>query len=511
VLALRCARDRACGIAVRHSIGEHGADERQRGGVVIERFFRVSERGSTVGREMRGGLVTFVTMSYIIVLNPLILGSFSAAGPGAKTDALGNVLAVPQVAAVTALVAGVMTILFGLVANYPFAIAAGLGINTLVAVTIAPMMSWPEAMGLVVIDGLIIVLLAASGFRTAVFNAVPPELKAAIAVGIGLFIAFIGLVDAGFVRRIPDAARTTVPVGLGIMNSIASWPTFVFAVGLLITGLLVARGVRAGILIGVVITTVIAIIVEAVAQVGPSMGTNPKGWALSVPALPGSVVSLPDLSLVGAFSFGAFSRLDIVTVVLLIFTLVLANFFDAMGTMTALGQQAGLVGKDGQLPNVGRALIVEGAGAVAGGAASASSNTVFVESASGIAEGARTGLANMLTGALFLLAMFFTPLYSVVPIEAAAPALVVVGALIMRQISAIDFGDFPVALPAFLTIIVMPFTYSIANGIGAGFISYVVLAAGTGRARTVHPLMWVVAVAFVGYFAVGPLEALFRS
>ena len=476
---------------------------------MIERLFRVSERGSSVGTELRAGLVTFVTMSYIIVLNPLILGSFAPDGPGAKADVTGAVLSVPQVAAVTALVAGVMTVVFGLVANYPFAIATGLGINTLVAVTIAPLVTWPEAMGLVVVNGLVIVLLAASGFRTAVFNAVPPELKAAIAVGIGLFIAFIGLVDAGFVRRIADEAGTTVPVGLGISGSIASWPTAVFVVGLLITSLLVARGVRAGILIGVLITTVIAIVVEAIVRVGPSEGTNPQGWALSVPALPDSVVGLPDLSLVGAVSLGAFARLDIITVVLLVFTLVLANFFDAMGTMTGLGKQAGFVGKDGQLPNVGRALIVEGAGAVAGGAASASSNTVFVESASGIAEGARTGLANVVTGVLFLLAVFFTPLYSVVPIEAAAPALVVVGALIVRQITEIDFTEFRIALPAFLTIVVMPFTYSIANGIGAGFISWVLLAAATGKARTVHPLLWVVAAAFVAYFVVGPLRALF--
>jgi adenine/guanine/hypoxanthine permease len=478
---------------------------------VLERLFHVSERGSTVGRELRGGLVTFVTMSYIIVLNPLILGSIATSGPGAKPDALGNVLGIPQVAAVTALVAGIMTLLFGLVANYPFAIATGLGINSLVAVTLAPIMSWPEAMGLVVIDGVIIVLLAASGFRTAVFNAVPPELKAAIAVGIGLFIAFIGLVDAGFVRRIADAAGTTVPVSLGIENSIASWPTFVFVIGLLITTVLVARRVRAAILLGVISTTVVAIIVEAIVHAGPSAGTNPKGWALSVPTLPDSIFGLPDLSLVGAVSFGAFVHLDLITVVLLVFTLVLANFFDAMGTMAGLGQQSGVVGPDGQLPRVGKALIVEGMGAVVGGAASASSNTVYVESAAGIAEGARTGLANVLTGLLFLLAMFFTPLYSIVPIEAAAPALVIVGALMMRQITQIDFTEFRVALPAFLMIVVMPFTYSIANGIGAGFVSYVVLAAATGRARSVHPLMWVVAVAFAGYFAVGPLRGLFGA
>lgn len=476
----------------------------------FDRYFKLTERGSTVGREVRGGVVTFVTMSYIVVLNPLIIGSFSPTGPGAKVDVLGNVLSVPQVAAATALVAGVLTLLMGLVANMPFALATGLGINALVAFTIAPQVSWPEAMGLVVVDGIVIVILVLTGFRTAVFNAVPPSLKAAIGVGIGLFIAFIGLVDAGFVRRLPDAANTTVPVGLGIGGSIASWPTFVFVLGLLITGALVALRVRAGILLGIVATTVVAIVVEAIAKVGPSEGTNPKGWNLGYPGLPEAVFGLPDLSLVGDVSFGAWTRLPAITATLLVFTLVLANFFDAMGTMTGLGKQAGLVDKDGKLPNVGRALFVEGTGAVAGGAASVSSNTVFIESASGIAEGARTGLANVVTGILFLAAMFLTPLYSIVPIEAAAPALVIVGALMMRQIVDIDFMDFRIALPAFLTIIVMPFTYSIANGIGAGFISYVFLAAVSGRAKTVHPLMWVVAVAFVGYFAVGPIEALFR-
>jgi AGZA family xanthine/uracil permease-like MFS transporter len=474
---------------------------------VLERLFRISERGSTIGRELRGGLVTFVAMSYIVVLNPLILGSFSASDPSAKRDVLGAVLPVPEVAAVTALVAGVVTLLFGLVANYPFAIATGLGINTLLAVTIAPQVSWPEAMGLVLIDGVIIVLLVATGFRTAVFNAVPAELKAAIAVGIGMFICFIGMVDSGFVRRLPDAANTTVPVGLGINGSIASWPTLVFVVGLVLTGILVVRRVRAAILIGMLVSTVLAIVVEAIAHVGPSMGTNPKGWSLGYPSLPKHIVGLPDLSLVGHVSLGAFSRLPVIAVTLLVFTLVLANFFDAMGTMTGLGQQAGLIGKDGQLPRVGRALFVEGIGAVAGGAASSSSNTVYVESAAGIAEGARTGLANVVTGLLFLAAMFFTPLYEVVPIEAAAPALVVVGALMVRQVKEIDFADFSVGLPAFLTIVVMPFTYSIANGIGAGFISYVLLRVCLGRGRQLHPLMWVVAGCFVLYFAVGPIQA----
>ena len=473
----------------------------------LDRYFKITERGSTVGREVRGGLVTFVTMAYIVVLNPLIMGSFAVDDAGAKRDVLGNILPVPQVAAVTALVAGVMTILFGLIANYPFAIATGLGINSLVAVTLAPQMTWPEAMGLVVVNGVVVLVLVATGFRTAVFNSVPPALKAAIAVGIGLFICLIGFVDAGFVRRLPDDAKTTVPVGLGINGSIASWPTFVFVFGLLLTGVLVARKVRGAILIGVLGSTAVAMVVEAIFKAGPSKGTDPKGWSLGYPGLPDQVFGLPDLSLVGDVSFGAWWRLPAITVALLVFTLVLTDFFDTIGTMTGLAKEADLLDKDGQLPNAGKALFVDGASAVAGGLASSSSNTVYIESAAGIAEGARTGLANVVTGLLFLAAMFLTPLYQVVPVEAAAPALVIVGALMVSQVREIDFSDFTIALPAFLTIVVMPFTYSIANGIGAGFISYVLLQAVTGKARKVHPLMWVISVAFIAYFAVGPLRA----
>ncbi|MFE5705035.1 NCS2 family permease [Rhodococcus koreensis] len=473
---------------------------------LLDNYFKITERGSTVGAEIRGGVVTFVAMAYIVVLNPLILGSFSPDDAVAKTDVLGNILPVNQVAAVTALVAGLMSIVFGVVANYPFAIAAGLGINSLLAVTIAPQVTWPEAMGLVVIDGVIIVVLALTGFRTAVFNAIPAELKSAIAAGIGMFIAFIGLVDAGFVRRIPDVAGTTVPVGLGINGSISSWPTVTFVFGVLLMGVVVVRKVRGGLLIGIVVTTVLAAIIEAVAGVGPSLGVNPYGWNLSVPAAPDVLAELPDLSLVGDVSiFGAFTRIGVLAASLLVFTLVLANFFDAMGTMTGLGKEAGLTDEDGNLPNIGRALVVEGTGAIVGGGASASSNTVFVESASGIAEGARTGLANVVTGLLFLAAMFLTPLYSVVPIEAAAPALVVVGAMMIGQVRDIDFTKFSIALPAFLTIIVMPFTYSIANGIGVGFVSWVVLNAASGGIKKIHPLMWVVALLFVAYFAVGPI------
>jgi AGZA family xanthine/uracil permease-like MFS transporter len=478
-------------------------------GSVLDRYFKISERGSTTGREIRGGLVTFVTMAYIIVLNPLIIGSFSSdpSDPTTHDDAFGNILPAGQVAAATALVAGVLTILFGLVANYPFALATGLGINAFVAVSIAPQMSWPAAMGLVLINGVVVLLLVVTGVRTMVFNAVPPALKAAIAVGIGLFITLIGLVDAGFVRRVPDVAGTTVPVGLGINGSIASWPTAVFVVGLILTGVLVARKIKGAILIGVLATTVIAIVVEAIVDAGRYQGVNPTGWNLGYPAVPDDVVGTPDLSLVGDVNFDAWVQVPVITAVLLVFTLVLTDFFDTIGTMTGLGKEAGLVDKDGKLPNTGKALFVDSLGAVAGGAASTSSNTVYIESASGIAEGARTGLANVVTGLLFIAAMFFTPLYEAVPVEAAAPALVIVGVLMMAQIRDIEFTDFTIALPAFLTIVVMPFTFSIANGIGAGFVSYVLLRVATGRVRGIHPLMWVVAALFVVYFAIGPIRA----
>ncbi|WJY67577.1 NCS2 family permease [Corynebacterium auris] len=476
---------------------------RRRPGGGLDRFFHITERGSTVGTEVRGGVVTFFAMAYIVLLNPLIIGT--------SPDREGVVLGVPQVAAATALAAGVMSILFGVVAKYPFGIATGLGLNTLVAVTLVGQqgLTWPEAMGLVVIDGIIICILAVTGFRTAVFRAIPDSMKAAMSVGIGMFIALIGLVDAGFVRRVPDEAMTTVPVQLGIDGSIASWPTFVFVIGLLICGFAVIRNIPGGLFLGIVATTVIALIVEAVVGAG-SAADSPSGWALAVPSLPDSLGGVPDLSIVGDVDlFGAFVHAGVVAASLLVFTLVLANFFDAMGTMTALGRQAQLTDDNGELPNLKRALVVEGFGAVLGGAASSSSNTVFVDSSAGIADGARTGLANVVTGVLFLLAMFFTPLYGIVPIEAAAPVLVVVGALMMMQVGTIEWSKFYIALPAFLTIATMPFTYSIADGIGVGFISFTLMALFAGKRKEIHWIMWVISALFVVFFAHGPImEAL---
>ena len=466
----------------------------------FDRFFEITKRGSTIGTEVRGGVVTFVTMAYIVILNPIILSS------GVDVD--GNSLGFLQVAAVTALTAGVMTLLFGLVTRLPFAFAAGLGINSFLAVAVVGQVTWPEAMGLVVINGLIIVLLAATGLRRMIFNAVPIELKLAITVGIGLFIAFIGFVDAGFVTATGISAP---PVGLGVNGSVATVPTLIFVFTLLLTGVLVARKVKGGILIGLVTGTVVAVVVEAIWNFGAKApdGSNPGGWGLQVPELPTSLVSIPDLSLIGQVDLiGSFERIGVLAALMLVFTLVFTNFFDAMGTMTGLSKEAGLADERGDFPRIKSALIVEGVGAVAGGYASASSNTVFIESGAGIGEGARTGFANVVTGLLFLVAMFFTPLVSIVPSEVAAAALVIVGALMMSQIRYIDFSEFSVLLPVFLAITVMPLTYSIANGIGAGFIAWVVVRSLSGKAKEISPLLWIVAAGFLIYFARGPVEAL---
>ncbi len=468
----------------------------------VDRFFEISKRGSTVGTEIRGGLVTFVTMAYIVILNPIILSG--------KPDVDGTVLDFTAVGAVTALTAGVMTILFGLVTRLPFAFAAGLGINAFVAFSVVGQVSWAEAMALVMINGVIIVLLAATGLRKLIFDAVPFQLKIAITVGIGLFIAFIGFINSGFVTA---TGASSPPVALGVDGSVATVPSLLFVVTLIVTGILVALRIKGGLLIGLIGGTVVAVIVEAIWRLGPRIGAdgevaNAGGWGLTVPALTGTPVSLPDLTLLGAVDFSFdLGRVSLVAIVMIVFTLLFTNFFDAMGTMTGLAKEADLADHNGDFPRIKSALVVEGVGAIAGGYTSSSSSTVFIESGAGIGEGARTGLANVVTGVMFLVAMFLTPLTSIVPTEIAAAALVIVGAMMMAQIRFIDFADFRVLLPVFLTVTVMPLTYSIANGIGAGFVSWVLIHAFSGRARTISPLLWIVAAGFLLFFARGPIEA----
>jgi len=476
----------------------------------VDRFFSISRRGSTVGRELRGGLVTFFTMAYIIVLNPLIIGTQADStgaflGGGGKPN-------LALVAAATALVAGVMTILMGLVANFPLALATGLGLNAFVAFGVAklPQMTWADAMGLIVLEGVIITVLVLTGFRTAVFRAVPTPLKTAISVGIGLFITIIGLVDAGFVRK-PGVGP--VPVELGIGGFLNGWPLVVFVLGLFAIVAMLVRRVKGAILYGIVGATVLAVVIEAVGKIGSQTDAtgkvvNPAGWGLNVPKIPSQFFDVPNFGLLGQFSLlGSFGKIGLVAAVLLVFTLMLADFFDTMGTMVAIGAEAGLLDKNGNPEGAQRILIVDSIAAAAGGAASVSSNTSYIESASGVGEGARTGLASVVTGALFLLATFLAPVVAIVPYEAATPALVVVGFLMMQQVKGIDWDDLEIAIPAFLTIVLMPFTYSITVGIGAGFVSYVFLKVVRGRAGAVHPLLWVVSVLFLVYFAIDPLKS----
>ncbi|MCX4651596.1 NCS2 family permease [Streptomyces microflavus] len=463
-------------------------------GSAVDRYFAITARGSTFAREIRGGFATFFTMAYILVLNPIILGS--------AEDKFGAQLSGPQLVTATALVAAVMTVIMGVGGNLPLALAAGLGLNAVVAYQIAPLMSWPDAMGLIVLEGLLICVLVVTGLREAVMHAIPPALKQAISVGIGLFIAFIGFVDAGFATRIPGETGS-VPVQLGATGHLSGWPVLVFCLGVLLTVALLARKVRGALLISIVAMTVVAIVINEIADIAPA------AWGLTVPAVPGDIVAAPDFGLLGAFSlFGAFQQVGIVTIVLLVFTLILSDFFDTMGTVVGVSSEAGLLDENGKVPNLGRVLLIDGAAAVAGGAASASSSTSYIESAAGVGEGARTGFASLVTGGLFAVALFLTPLATVVPAQAAAPALVAVGFLLMAQVRHIDWERYEIAIPAFLTIAVMPFTYSITNGIGAGFLAYVVIQTALGRARRVHWLLWASSALFALYFAIDPVEQL---
>ncbi len=449
-------------------------------------------------------------MAYIVALNPIIL----AYSPDANGQFLfgGAAPAPAMVAATTALIAGLLTILMGSVANYPLALATGLGLNTFVAVGIASQMTWAAAMGLVVLEGLIILVLVLTGFRVAVFKAVPPQIKIAISVGIGLFIALIGLVDAGFVRK---TASGPVPVGLGVNGNLVGWPTVVFVFGLILMIGLMVRKVKGAILIGIVGATVVAVVIQKMYKIAPGFtaGNPPTivdgGWGLNIPNVPTEIVATPKFDFSGQFDlFGAF-QLDNVTLIaaiLLLFTLLLSDFFDTVGTVTAIGHEAGLADKDGNVDNIQKILLVDSVAAAAGGAAGISSNTSYIESAAGVGEGARTGLASIVTGICFLLTTFLAPLVAIIPYEAATPALIIVGFLMMTQIKNIDWDDLGIALPAFLTIILMPFTYNISVGIGAGFITHVLIRVFQGRGKEIHPLLYLVSGLFMVYFLSSPIN-----
>jgi AGZA family xanthine/uracil permease-like MFS transporter len=327
-------------------------------------------------------------------------------------------------------------------------------------------------------------------------NAVPLGLRKGISIGIGLFIMLIGLVDSGFVTRIPDAAHTTVPLQLGATGHLDGWPVLVFVLGALLTLALIVRKVPGAILISIVAMTLLAVVVQAAADL-------PEGaWGLTTPKWPGNPVASPDFGLIGQVSlFGGFSKVGVLTGVLFVFTVLLSCFFDAMGTIMGVGDEARLTDADGQLPGINKVLFVDGIAVAAGGASSSSATTCFVESTAGVGEGARTGFANLVTGALFGLALFLTPVATMVPSQAATPALLAVGFLILaNSVREIDWADYTIAIPAFVTMVMMPFTYSITNGIGMGFITFVVLRLAAGRGREVPVAMYVVAAVFGFYY-----------
>lgn len=468
----------------------------------VERFFGFSEHGTTLWRDTVAGATTFVVMSYIIFVNPTILSFAGIEGLEERGLPFDGVLAS------TCLVAGVMTILMGLVANRAYAIAPGLGLNAVVAFTLvaAEGLSFPEAMGIVVLEGALVTALVLLGMREKTMRAIPLELKKAIAVGIGLFIALIGLVNAGIVTR-----GEGTPVTLA---EFTSWPVLVTIFGLVVTIALRANGFRGDLLVGIVVTTIFATIVNW--ATGYTAFTQP-----GVARWPGDVVAQPNFELLGEFSFDAFATVGIVATLAFVFTLFLADFFDTMGTLVGVGNQAGYLTREGELPQIRRPLLVDSVAAMAGGAASASSATTYIESGAGVGVGGRTGWVSVVTGALFFPFLFFAPLIGMVPPQATAPALIIVGWLMMsalvdaeeraetraepageRRLAGIDFHDFAIGFAAFVAIIAMPFTFSITNGIGFGFIAYVLIRLAERRWSEVHPLMYVAAAAFALYFLI---------
>ncbi|SHI47294.1 putative MFS transporter, AGZA family, xanthine/uracil permease [Nocardiopsis flavescens] len=457
----------------------------------LDRYFSITHRGSTPGRELRGGLTTFMAMAYIIVLNPVILGG--------ATDINGDHLDPAQLTTMTALSAGLVTVMMGVVGRAPIACAAALGVMAVVAYQAAPAMTWPEAMGLVVWQGVVIIAMVLTGVRTAVMNALPRDLKVAIGVGIGLFVTLIGLKNAGFVSR--GEGGSLLQMGAEADGGhLLGWPVLIFVIGLTLASILLVRGVPGAIFYGIVGATALAVAVHY------AFGLDAAQWGGSAPELPASPIAAPDFGLLFQVDLlGAWTTAGPTTAGVILFTLVLAGFFDAVGTILAIGAKAGITDERGAMPRVNQILVTDGTGAVVGGLTSSSATLVFVESTAGVGEGARTGLSSVVTGALFLTAIVFAPVFSIVPAQAASVAMVLVGALMMTHIADIDWTDPGVAVPAFLTIAMMPFAFDIASGIGIGIIAHTVLRTAQGRVRDVGWLMWVLTAVFVFDFSMHAL------
>ena len=464
----------------------------------LDGYFRFAENGTTLWRDTVAGATTFIVMSYIIFVNPSILSFAGVQGLE------GTGLPFDGVLASTCLVAGVMTIIMGLVTNRAYAIAPGLGLNAVVAFTLVATegLGFPEAMGIVVMEGALVTLLVLLGMREKVMRAIPLELKKAIAIGIGLFIAFIGLVNAGIVVR-GDGTLVT-------LTTFETWPSLVAVFGIVLAIVLRARGIRADLLVAIVATTIFATIINWATDYTAYTQPGIARW-------PDDLAQSPNFGLVGEFSFDSFATVGIVTTLAFVFALFLADFFDTMGTLVGVGKQAGYLDEQGELPDIKKPLLVDSVAAMAGGAASASSATTYIESGAGVGVGGRTGWVSIITGLLFFPFMFFAPLIGMVPPQATGAALVIVGWLMAgalveketeaetgreRTIAGIDFNNFALGLSALLAIMMMPLTFSITNGIGFGFISYVVIRVAQGEARKVHPLMYAAAAAFTLYFLI---------
>jgi AGZA family xanthine/uracil permease-like MFS transporter len=434
----------------------------------IGRYFKFAERGTDLVTETRAGLTTFMVMVYIIFVNPSIIAEPLKLDPVA-------------VSAATALVAGIMTIAMGVIGKYPFAIAAGLGINAIVAFTLPAKGYSPEAcMGVIVVEGIVITTLVIVGLREAIMAAVPLALKRSIGVGIGLFILFIGLANGGIIAGSTSAYGNIPPLSLRPIVELSQW---VFLFGVLVTFVLYALRIKAALVISILVTSVLA-------------------FAVGVTKAPTELTVLPKWDTLGHFDIpGVFSQVALITAVLTVFAIMLSDFFDTMGTVTGVAAEAGLTTEDGSVPGVGRVLLVDSVAAIAGGAAGVSSNTTYIESAAGVAEGGRTGFASVVTGVLFLLAVFLSPIAGLVPGVATAPALVLVGYLMFTLVKDINVADVEDGLPALLTMILMPLTYDITVGIGAGFICWTLLKVVKRKWGEVHWLMWIVTAAFAVYFA----------
>jgi AGZA family xanthine/uracil permease-like MFS transporter len=390
-----------------------------------------------------------------------------------------------------------MSMLMGLLSNYPLAMAPGMGLNAVVAfqLVLGMKLPWSAAMGIIFLEGVIIAILVLTGFRTAVMDAVPLPLKQAIGVGIGLFILFIGFVNGGFVKQ-----GQGIPVTLG---DFGTPQVLVSIVGLFLTVALMAWRVRGALLLGIILATLFAIAVNYSA--GLKAFPTP-GMAV----IPSRIVAWPDFSTFGmGLDLSVFARAGWIAALAAIFSILLADFFDTMGTVIGIGGQGGWLDARGALPRLRQVLLVDSLGALFGGLASSSSATTYIESAAGVAAGAKTGLTSVVTGLLFLLALFFAPLAGVVPPQATAAALIVVGYLMCAIVREIPFGDFEEGFPALVTLTVMPFSYSITNGIGAGFVAYSFVKIVRGKGREIHWMMYAASLAFLLYFALPWLRGIF--